>query len=93
VTNSAPNSQRALQNLSCLCSRLLNDGRYKLEIVDVLEQPARALQDNIIATPTLIRLSPGPVVRITGNLSNTSLVISALGLEQGLEAEQGDRDE
>lgn len=81
VANNAPNSALALDNLTTLCERLLDDNCYAVEVVNLLEQPARAMQDSIIVTPTLLRLEPQPVVRITGNLSNTALVISALGIE------------
>lgn len=81
VADNAPNSALARNNLTTLCNRLLQDGHYKLEVVDILGQPELALDDNIIVTPTLLRLAPQPMVRITGNLSDTALVISALGLD------------
>lgn len=81
VANNAPNSALALDNLTTLCKILLDDNCYAVEVVNLLEQPTRAMQDSIIVTPTLLRLEPQPVVRITGNLSNTALVISALGIE------------
>jgi circadian clock protein KaiB len=47
----------------------------------VLLNPRRALADHIRMTPTLLKLSPFPVQRITGTLSQTSLVLAALGLQ------------
>jgi circadian clock protein KaiB len=52
----------------------------KLEVVDLLQEPDRALADGIMVTPTLVRLSPGPEVRILGFLSDLTRVRSALGL-------------
>jgi len=52
----------------------------KLEVVDLLQEPDRALADGIMVTPTLVRLSPKPEVRILGFLSDLARVRSALGL-------------
>jgi circadian clock protein KaiB len=51
-----------------------------LEIINVLEKPELAEQDKIFATPTLIKISPEPVKRIVGDLSNKEKVFSILGL-------------
>jgi len=53
---------------------------FKLEIVDVLEQPLRALADGILVTPSLAKLSPSPAANIVGNLSDKSGVMRALGI-------------
>jgi circadian clock protein KaiB len=75
----APNSARAIANLHTLGREWLG-GRYEVEIVDVLEAPLRALQDQIIVTPTLIKLSP-PRCVIVGNLSDIPAVVQALRLD------------
>ena len=46
------------------------DEDHELEIVDVLERPERALADDVLVTPTLLKLAPRPSCRIVGNLSN-----------------------
>ena len=51
------------------------------EIVDVLRQPRRALEDSVLVTPMLLKLSPRPICRIVGNLDDTSRVLRLLGLE------------
>jgi circadian clock protein KaiB len=79
IAGSAPNSRLAMSNLAAVCESYLAD-RYSIEIVDVLKEPARTLEDNIIVTPTLLRLIPAPTVRIIGNLSDHRQVIGALGL-------------
>ena len=81
VAGGAPNSVRARANLEAICQRYLK-GNYQLEIVDVFEQPLRALADGVIVTPSLIKLSPPPAVQIVGNLSDRSKVLLALGLEE-----------
>ena len=78
VAGNAPNSLRAVANARALCDEHFS-AAHELEIVDLLKQPARALADGIIVTPTLLKLHPLPVQRIIGNLSDTSRVLLALG--------------
>lgn len=77
VAGNAPNSQRAIANARVICDEHFN-GRHELEIVDMLEQPGRALADGIIVTPTLLKLLPLPVQRVIGNLSDRDQVLLAL---------------
>jgi circadian clock protein KaiB len=81
VTGSAPNSIAALANLKAVRAALDED--HELEIVDVLERPERALADDVLVTPTLLKLAPRPPCRIVGNLSNIHQVLSSLGIVQG----------
>ena len=78
VAGNAPNSLSAIANAQAICEKYFAS-RYELEIVDLLEHPRRALTDGIIVTPTLLRLSPLPVQRAVGNLSDTNQVLVALG--------------
>ena len=79
VAGRAPNSVKAIANLEAICRQHLKDG-YKLEIVDVCEHPRRALDDGVLVTPSLAKLSPSPGASIIGNLSDTSSVLAAMGL-------------
>ncbi len=79
VAGGAPNSVRAIAHLEAICQQYLK-GSYRLEIVDVFEQPLRALADGVIAIPSLIKLSPLPVAQVVGNLSDKNSVLRALGL-------------
>ena len=81
VAGDTPNSARALINLTALCRVRLPD-RYKIEIIDVLKHPKRALADGILMTPTLVKLVPSPIRTIVGTLNNTSIVLQTLGLEK-----------
>ncbi|MEO8018060.1 MAG: circadian clock KaiB family protein [Pseudomonadota bacterium] len=85
VAGRAPNSVKAIANLEAICSQYLQDG-YKLEIVDVCEHPRRALDDGVLVTPSLTKLSPTPGANVIGNLSDTSSVLAALGLSPALSA-------
>lgn len=80
VANHAPNSAKAISNLAAICREYLAD-RCEIEIVDVYKDPTRALADGVLMTPTLIRVLPLPSLRIIGTLSQTQLVVDALGLE------------
>jgi circadian clock protein KaiB len=79
VADGAPNSIKAIANIEAICKEHLPDG-YKLEIIDVLEFPQRALADGIVVTPSLSKISPSPGAKVVGNLSDRSSVLYALGL-------------
>jgi circadian clock protein KaiB len=78
VAGNAPNSVRAIANARAICEQHFN-GSHDLEIVDLLDHPVRGLADGIVVTPTLLKVSPLPVQRVIGNLSDTSQVLLALG--------------
>jgi circadian clock protein KaiB len=77
ITGQSPNSIRALANLQSICEELLGDGQYELDVVDILLDPLRAVDDLIIVTPTLVRL-PLPSVQIVGDLSERDQVLLVL---------------
>ena len=77
VAGNAPNSLRAIINARTLCDEHFASG-YDLEVVDLLEQPLRALADGVIVTPTLLKLSPLPAQRVIGNLNDTNQLLLAL---------------
>ncbi|HUR58107.1 MAG TPA: circadian clock KaiB family protein [Opitutaceae bacterium] len=79
VAGQLPGSAEAEAMLRTLCAEQATKPP-KLEVVDLLQQPDRALQDGIMVTPTLVRLTPKPEVRILGFLSDLARVRSALGL-------------
>jgi circadian clock protein KaiB len=79
IAGSAPNSVQAIANLAAICKETLEDG-YRLEIVDVLVHPRRAMADGVLVTPSLDKLSPGPPANVVGNLSDRSKVLRTLGL-------------
>jgi circadian clock protein KaiB len=79
VAGRAPNSVKAIANLEAICRQHLRDN-YRLEIVDVCEHPRRALDDGVLVTPSLSKLSPSPGATVIGNLSDTSSVLAAMGI-------------
>jgi len=82
IAGQTPNSIAAIDNLKKICEDKLR-GRYRIEVVDLLEKPQLAKGDQIIAIPTLVRRLPPPVKKIIGNLSKTESVIVGLDLQPG----------
>lgn len=79
ITGHTSRSEQAIANLRRICEERLSE-QVELEIVDILEQPYLAEQEKIIATPTLIRVSPPPARRVIGDLSDTKKVLFGLSL-------------
>ena len=75
-----PNSITAIANLKRICEDKLQ-GKYRIEVIDLLVKPQLAKGDQIIAIPTLVRRLPPPVKKIIGNLSKTESVIVGLDLQ------------
>jgi circadian clock protein KaiB len=87
VAGQTPKSLTAFGNLKKICEEHLS-GKYRIEIVDLLENPMLAKGDQILAIPTLVRKLPEPVRKIIGDLSNTDRVLVGLDLRPLPEAEQ-----
>ena len=82
ITGTTPGSARAAINIRKLCDEYL-EGRYTLTVVDILEDPAAAKREQLIAAPTLIKHLPLPIRRFIGDLSETGRVIAGLDLQRG----------
>jgi circadian clock protein KaiB len=74
-------SVAALANLRRVCEQHL-EGRYSVEVIDLLEQPHLARGDQILAVPTLVRKLPQPIRKIIGDLSNTDRVLVGLDIKE-----------
>jgi len=79
VAGQTPKSVTALSNLKKLCEEHLA-GKYRIEVIDLLEHPQLARGDQILAIPTLVRRLPAPIRKIIGDLSNTEKVVVGLDL-------------
>ena len=77
VAGQTPKSIAAFANLKQICETHLA-GKYKIEVIDLLENPQLARGDQIMAIPTLVRKLPEPVRKIIGDLSNTERVLVGL---------------
>jgi circadian clock protein KaiB len=79
VAGQTPKSLAAFSNLKKICESHLN-GRYRIEVIDLVEQPQLSKGDQILAIPTLVRKLPQPVRKIIGDLSDTNRVLVGLDL-------------
>jgi circadian clock protein KaiB len=75
-------SLNAFANLKLLCETHLS-GKYRLEVIDLLENPQLAAEDQILAIPTLVRKLPKPIKKIIGDMSNTLRVLVGLDIRPG----------
>jgi circadian clock protein KaiB len=81
VAGQTPTAVRAFANLRKICDEHLA-GRYRIEVIDLLEDPQLGRGDQILALPTLVRRLPEPIKKIIGDLSNTERVLVGLDLRQ-----------
>ncbi len=79
VAGQTPKALDAFANLKRICEEHLA-GKYRIEVIDLLENPTLARGDQILAVPTLVRKLPEPVKKIIGDLSNTERVLVGLDL-------------
>lgn len=79
VAGNAANSAQARDNLQKLCDAYLPHAS-RVEVIDFLQDPMRALKDGVVVTPTLIKVSPAPVCTVVGTLRDTEAVARALGI-------------
>jgi circadian clock protein KaiB len=80
VAGQTPKSIAAFSNLKKLCEEYL-PGRYKIEVIDLVENPHLAAGDQILALPTLVRKLPEPLKRIIGNLSDKDKFLVGMDLK------------
>lgn len=81
VAGQTPKSLEAFTNLRKICEVHLK-GRYEIEVIDLIEEPALARSNQILAIPTLVRSLPIPISRIIGDLSNESQVLMGLNISR-----------
>jgi circadian clock protein KaiB len=78
VTGQTPSAERAIAAMKELEKDF--GPRLTVDVIDVLDDPAAALNDDVYATPTVFRIAPEPVRRLFGDLSRTQTLIEGLGL-------------
>lgn len=79
IAGQTPKSILALKNITKYCREHL-EGKYTIEIVDLLVNPRLAEGDQIFAIPTLVRKFPVPLRKIIGDLSNEEKVLVGLNI-------------
>ncbi len=80
IAGQTTKSKTAIENLNRICVEHL-DAKYRVEVIDLLQQPQLAEGEQILAVPTLVKTLPEPVKRIIGDLSNTERVIVGLDIK------------
>ncbi len=81
VAGQTRKSLAAYANLKKICEDNLQ-GQYRIEVIDLVQHPHLARQDQIIAVPTLIKKLPSPIKQIIGDLSNQEKVLIGLEITQ-----------
>ncbi len=81
VAGQTPRSLAAFANLTRLCDEVL-EGRYRVEVVDLIENPQLAEGDQIVAVPTVVRRLPEPIKKVIGDLSNRERTLVGLDLRR-----------
>jgi circadian clock protein KaiB len=79
VTGMTPRSTRAIRAVRSICDEFLS-GRYALEIIDVYQQPSLIRDEQIVATPTLVRHGPTPMRRLIGDMTDRARLLRGLGI-------------
>jgi circadian clock protein KaiB len=90
VAGQTEKSIRAINNLNRICKEHL-EGRYSIEVIDLVKHPRLAADDHILALPTLVRRLPEPIRKIIGDLSNEERVIIGLDVRKHGSAEGGEQ--
>jgi len=81
ITGASPNSINAINNVRAICEAYLPQ-QYDLDIIDVYQKPWMAASEQLIALPLLLKLSPLPMQKMIGNMSDTSKVLKGLQLAE-----------
>ncbi len=80
IAGQTPKSIKALSNIKKYAEIHL-EGKYSIEIIDLLVSPQLAEGDQILAVPTLVRRFPEPIRKIIGDLSNEERVLVGLNIK------------
>jgi len=80
IAGRTPRTEHAIATLRQLIEERLIGHPCELVIVDVLTDPQQAEERHILATPTLIKMSPLPQRRIIGDLADADGLLAALSL-------------
>lgn len=81
VTGMTPRSTEAFAAIKAICEERLQ-GRYDLEVIDIYQHPQLAINEQIIAVPTLVKQLPAPLRRLVGDLSDVERVLLGLDLRR-----------
>lgn len=66
------------RDLTATLTENLAPGSWKLDVIDVIQMPEKALQNDVFVTPTLLRELPGPVLKLIGDIANTPRLLALI---------------
>lgn len=79
IAGAPQRSRRTIAAVEAVGAEALS-GRYRLDIIDIVERPDLAELAGVLATPTLVQAKPEPTRRFIGRLTDASALIAALEL-------------
>ncbi len=79
IAGTSPRSRRTIENLRRVCDVHLR-GNFDLDVVDIYQQPHLAEMYQVVAAPTLVKVSPQPLRRIIGDLTDEARLLRGLDL-------------
>ena len=83
IAGRTPAAERAIANLQTLMAQIRDEEQsYEIEVIDILQRPQLAEDEQILATPVVIRQLPPPVRRVVGDLSEREKVLIGLDLQE-----------
>src|SRR4051812_40584433 len=80
VTGMSLSSTKAIENIKEICEEHLKEN-YDLEIIDIHKYPNSMYDNDIVASPTLVKSAPAPVKKLIGDLSDRAKVLKLLSIE------------
>lgn len=84
VAGATSYSEQILQLYEEVCRQSIGDGRYRIEVIDIMKKPDLAEKHKVLATPTLSRMTPSPEKRIIGKLTGEQAVTAIRFLTEDL---------
>lgn len=79
IAGQTPKAITAFRNLKLICEEELK-GKYSIQVINLLENPKLARDNQILAVPALVRKLPLPVRKIIGDLSDRERVLVGLDI-------------
>ncbi len=79
VSGNAQNTDEIVSMLKQICEKHLQ-GLCKIEVIDVIQEPAAGMAEDIIATPTLLKKAPKPARRIIGDIRDKDKLMAVLDI-------------
>ena len=79
IANGNPRTSSTIENIMILLKEELND-EFNIEIMDVQKHSDSVKEYDVVVTPTLVKTSPPPLIKVIGDLNDKKSVLIGLGL-------------